>query len=51
LSGVVLSADGRQRLFAEAIGTAEEAEALGCSVAQSLLNQGASDLIQAARHA
>jgi hydroxymethylbilane synthase len=52
LSATVLSTDGTQRIFAcESTATIEpsSAEALGRCVAEALLEQGASDLIAAAR--
>ncbi|MGE0606229.1 MAG: hydroxymethylbilane synthase [Pirellulales bacterium] len=49
LSGVVLSADGKQRLFAEAMQPPGAAEALGVLVAETLLRDGAAELIQASR--
>jgi porphobilinogen deaminase len=48
---VVLSIDGRERLFAEENAAPEEAETLGARVAQLLLDQGAARLIAALRHA
>src|SRR4051812_2685150 len=47
LTAAVLSADGTQRLAAEDSASAVDAEALGRRVADSLLAQGASDLISA----
>ena len=49
LTGVVLSADGRERLFAERACAAADAEALGREVAGELAAQGAAELIQSAR--
>ena len=49
LTGVVLSADGQQRLAAEHTGAAETADALGRQVAAALLAEGAAELIRAAR--
>lgn len=49
LTAVVLSVDGRQRLFAEGAGTPEMAEKLGQRVAADLAAQGAGALIHAAR--
>jgi hydroxymethylbilane synthase len=49
LDGVVLSLDGRERLIASACGSPEQAESVGRQVAESLLAQGASQLIAAAR--
>jgi hydroxymethylbilane synthase len=52
LSAAVLSTDGAQRIFAsESTATAEpaSAEALGRCVAEALLDQGAAELIAAAR--
>ncbi len=49
LGGVVLSVDGEQRLFAEASQPLHSAVELGRSVAQSLIAQGAADLIQSSR--
>jgi hydroxymethylbilane synthase len=49
LTAVVLSFDGRQRLVVVEQGSAETAEALGRSVAEKLLQQGAAKLIEAAR--
>jgi porphobilinogen deaminase len=46
---VVLSADGRQRLFAERPGDPHAAEDLGRTVAEELLAAGAARLIEAAR--
>jgi hydroxymethylbilane synthase len=51
LQGVVLSADGAERLTAEAHGAPDRAESLGESVAQSLIEQGARELIAASRDA
>ncbi len=50
LSGVVLSADGLRRLFAEAEGSLHDAETLGRSVADDLLAQGGAELIIGARN-
>ncbi len=49
LDGVVLSADGRQRLVAHADSRPEDAARLGQQVAADLLNQGAAALIAATR--
>lgn len=49
LDGVVLSSDGRQRLTASASGHPKEAAALGEQVAQTLIGQGAAELIAAVR--
>jgi hydroxymethylbilane synthase len=49
LAGVVLSHDGRQRLAAEEIGLIGDAREIGQRVAQRLLDQGAGELMQAAR--
>lgn len=49
LSGVVLSPDGKTRLFAEEAGSPVEANAIGIKVADDLRAQGADDLIQAAK--
>lgn len=49
LTGVVLSADGQQRLFAEIKGDPHEAAELGKAVAADLILQGATDLIEACR--
>ncbi|MFM9115586.1 MAG: hydroxymethylbilane synthase [Planctomycetota bacterium] len=49
LAGVVLSADGRQRLWGERQGKPAEAAALGVALAEELLNQGARELIAGAR--
>ena len=51
LRGVVLSGDGRERLFCEETSAAGEAAALGREVAELLLGQGAGELIAAARQA
>lgn len=45
LQAVVLSPDGRERVFAEATGTIDQAHDLGISVAADLLQQGADELI------
>ncbi|MEX0613090.1 MAG: hydroxymethylbilane synthase, partial [Pirellulales bacterium] len=49
LSALVLSADGAQRLSANGSATVEDAQTLGRQVADSLLGQGAGELIAAAR--
>lgn len=49
LDGVVLSSDGSQRLYAVDRDSLESAHALGVRVAEKLLAQGASELIQASR--
>ncbi len=49
LSAVVLSTDGKTRLFAARQGPLAEAINLGLAVADALLAQGAGELIQAAR--
>ncbi|MBL8829877.1 MAG: hydroxymethylbilane synthase [Planctomycetaceae bacterium] len=49
LSAVVLSGDGQTKVSAEASATPAEAAALGAQVAQSLIAQGAQELIQACR--
>jgi hydroxymethylbilane synthase len=49
LSGVVLSDDGRRRLFVELSAAPAEALELGRRAADDLLAQGAGELIQAAR--
>jgi hydroxymethylbilane synthase len=49
LEAAVLSADGRQRLYASASGAAATASELGREVAEQLLAQGAADLIAASR--
>jgi len=49
LSAVVLSADGTQRLAADDLAPAEDAEALGCRVAEKLLAAGAGELIRSSR--
>jgi hydroxymethylbilane synthase len=49
LSAVVLSADGAQRLPANGSAKVEDAQTLGRQVADSLLAQGAGELIAAAR--
>ena len=49
LDGVVLSADGKQRLAADGTATLENAEALGVQIAEALLAQGAAYLIAASR--
>jgi hydroxymethylbilane synthase len=50
LSAVVLSADGVQRLAAGEVASASEAESLGVRVADTLLQQGAAELIAASRN-
>ena len=47
LEAVVFSPDGRQRIFAEGRGDVVGAAALGCEVAERLLQQGADRLINA----
>lgn len=49
LSAVVLSADGRTRLYAADASAIDEASSLGQRVAERLLEQGADELITAAR--
>ncbi|MCL6502947.1 MAG: hydroxymethylbilane synthase [Pirellulales bacterium] len=49
LSAVVLSADGRTRLFTDRQGNLAAPEELGVAAADDLLAQGAAELIQAAR--
>lgn len=49
LDAVVLSADGRQRLAADATGPADAADELGRQVAEALLEQGAARLLEDAR--
>ncbi|MBL9093688.1 MAG: hydroxymethylbilane synthase [Planctomycetaceae bacterium] len=49
LSGVVLKSDGTARLFAHHSGAADDAEDLGRTVAEELLEQGAAALISASR--
>jgi hydroxymethylbilane synthase len=49
LDGVVLSVDGRQRLMASAVGASTDAEKVGKDVARELIDQGAAQLIAAAR--
>jgi hydroxymethylbilane synthase len=49
LSAVVLSVDGRERLEASGTATPGEAVELGCRVAELLLDQGAAELLAAAR--
>jgi hydroxymethylbilane synthase len=49
LSAVVLSADGSKRLAANDSGAPDDAETLGKRVADTLLAQGASDLIEQSR--
>jgi len=49
LDAVVLSADGKQRLVATASGAADTPVAIGQEAARTLLDQGAADLIDAAR--
>lgn len=50
LDGVVLSPDGTQRITASRDATPADAASLGASVANELLEQGARDLIEQARH-
>ena len=45
LRGVVLSTDGRQRVFAEETGPIERPQPLGAAVAQRLLDNGAGELL------
>ena len=49
LEAAVLSSDGRRRLFAQSAADANMVEALGRQVAQSLLDQGAAELLAASR--
>ena len=49
LSGVVLSADGTRRVFAELTGGVTDPVALGQAVAAELFSQGAGELIEGAR--
>lgn len=51
LDGVVLSGDGRTRVFAASAGKAAAAEELGRAVAEDLLAQGAAALIAGSRDA
>ncbi len=51
LDGVVLSADGKQRLFASSTAPLQGAETLGQRVAEELLAQGAAALIAGSRTA
>jgi hydroxymethylbilane synthase len=51
LSGVVLSADGSRRIFAEQTGEPAEPVALGQAVAAELFAQGAGEMIEEARGA
>ena len=51
LDAVVLSADGGQRLSASGVASVEQALKLGADVAQDLIAQGASGLIQQSRGA
>ena len=46
LKGLVGSVDGKQMLYAQAQGSAQEAEALGIQVADALLAQGADVILQ-----
>ena len=50
LDAVVLSADGKQRISAWGVANPDEAAELGAKVAGELIAQGASALIQQARH-
>jgi hydroxymethylbilane synthase len=50
LSGVVLSADGARRVFAELTGGVSDPVSLGQTVAAELFSQGAGDLIEGARN-
>lgn len=47
LTGVLLSVDGKQRLEATASGNVTEAQQLGQSVAEELLNAGGTELVEA----
>ncbi len=49
LDGVVLSPDGLRRLVASGSGAMEEADQIGASVAEQLLDEGAAELIAASR--
>jgi hydroxymethylbilane synthase len=49
LRGVVLSGDGKRRLFSQIEGEPRGAAALGRQVAEALLSQGAAELIASAR--
>ena len=49
LSGVVLRADGGERLFVHHIGDVDEAEELGRTAAEELLSLGAARLIADSR--
>lgn len=49
LAGVVLSANGQQRIAAAGVASPQAAEALGVQVAEALLEQGAAELIAASR--
>lgn len=49
LQSVVLSADGRRRLYAEDMREAAQAEDLGRLVAERLFEQGAAELLESAR--
>jgi hydroxymethylbilane synthase len=49
LDGVVLSADGQQRIAASQSASPEDAEVLGIQVAEALLAQGAAALIAGSR--
>jgi hydroxymethylbilane synthase len=51
LSGRVLSLDGREKIEATLVGDPNGAEELGRRVAEALIAQGATELIQAARQA
>jgi len=50
LEAVVLSRDGKKRLYAQASGAVAEPLAVGNRVAEELLRQGAGPLIEAAEH-
>jgi hydroxymethylbilane synthase len=49
LDAVVLSGDGAKKLSASGLGEPKSAEALGRQVAEELISQGATELIQACR--
>ncbi|QGJ70544.1 Hydroxymethylbilane synthase [Planctomycetales bacterium 10988] len=49
LDGVVLSADGQERIAVQVAGTIDDPETLGISAAKQLLEQGADRLIEASR--
>lgn len=46
IEGVVLSADGRERIVAEVTGSADEAESLGRTLAEALRDKGADRLVE-----